>query len=58
MRDWIHITAERTNGVNGGAYRLSGGYVLRDTWMSRLYIGYTKREAMRLFREQVRAASR
>jgi hypothetical protein len=58
MRDRILITAERTNGVNGGAYRISGGYVLRDTWMTKLYLGYTKREAVRLFREQVRAASR
>ncbi len=57
MRDRIEVMVERTSGVNGGAYRLSGGY-LRGEWITRLFMGYTKREALRLFREQVRAASR
>jgi hypothetical protein len=57
MRDRIEVVVERTSGMNGGAYRLSGGY-LRGEWITRLFMGYTKREAMRLFREQVRAASR
>jgi len=57
MRDRIEVMVERTSGVNGGAYRLSGGY-LRGEWITRLFIGHTKREAMRLFREQIRAVSR
>lgn len=57
MRDRIELVIERTNGVNGGAYRVSGGY-LRGEWITQLFIGYTKRDAVRLFRERVRAASR
>jgi hypothetical protein len=57
MRDRIEVMVERTSGVNSGAYRVSGGY-LRGEWITRLFMGYTKREAVRLFREQVRAVSR
>lgn len=53
MRDRVEMMIERTSGVNGGAYRVSGGY-LRGEWMTRLFIGYTKREAQRLFRKEVR----
>ena len=48
----IELTITRTAGVNGGGYRIAamvGGY-----YVERLFLGYTRREAVRLFRAAIR----
>jgi len=44
---------ERTTGMNGGGYRIAA--MVGGAYVSRLFMGYTKREAVRLFRTAVRA---
>ena len=42
------MIVERTTGVNGGSYRVMSG---KGSEGSTLYIGHTKREAMRAHRD-------
>lgn len=49
----IELTITRTAGVNGGGYRIAA--IVGGAYMSRLFLGYNKREAVRLFRAAARA---
>jgi hypothetical protein len=49
----IELTITRTAGVNGGAYRIEA--MIGGAYVSRLFMGYTKRQAVRLFRAAARA---
>ncbi len=49
----IELTITRTAGVNGGGYRIAA--IVGGAYVSRLFLGYTRREAVRLFRAAARA---
>jgi hypothetical protein len=49
----IELTITRTAGMNGGGYRIAA--MVGGAYVSRLFMGYTKREAVRLFRAAARA---